>query len=263
MYKVLIVEDEELICKGLRYNYEWNKLDCVVIGEENNGKDGLRAIKEMRPDIVITDIRMPIMSGLEMIQEASEEYDFSSIIISGYDEFELAKKAIQLGVCEYLIKPLDYDQLDLALQRAQTWLEARRNYERNKSKQGNILDIELINKNLADMENIHSRRVKKMLAFVEENYNKKIGMSDLVELLDTSGTYLNQKFKLETGLTFNDYLNRYRIQKSIQLMKEGNQKISCIAVEVGFRDYKYFIDVFKKYIGMSPGKFMEYIGSQV
>src|SRR5690554_826275 len=97
-----------------------------------------------------------------------------------------------------------------------------------------------------------------MLDFIQENYHKKISINDLVEVLDKSSTHLNQKFKEETSYTFNVFLNRYRIQKSIDLIKSGENKICNIAISVGFSSYRYFISVFKKYTACLPGDFQKY-----
>src|SRR5690625_2227474 len=115
MYKVLIVEDEEMIRIGMRYTIDWVKADCVVVAEAENGREGLKKIENFKPDIVITDINMPIMDGIQMLEKGAKYSAFSSIIVSGYDEFGLAKQAINLGVCEYLIKPLQQTEVLNAL----------------------------------------------------------------------------------------------------------------------------------------------------
>src|SRR5690554_233603 len=97
-----------------------------------------------------------------------------------------------------------------------------------------------------------------MLGFIQKKYHQKISIKDLVEVFDRSSTHLNQKFKIETSYTFNVFLNRYRIQKSIDLIKEGENKICNIATSVGFSSYRYYIRVFKKYTGCLPGDFQEY-----
>lgn len=92
MNKVLIVEDEDIIRKGLMFMAKWSQYDCVVVGEAINGNDGLKQIEEKRPDIVIVDINMPEKDGLSMIEESIELYGYDTIIISGYSEFSYAKK---------------------------------------------------------------------------------------------------------------------------------------------------------------------------
>ena len=117
MLKVLLVEDENLIRRGLQYKMDWTEVNCVVVGEAATGKEGLARMRELRPDIVITDIRMPDMDGLEMLREGRAVCPFHAIIISGYGEFDYAQQAIRLGVAEYLLKPVDVNELRNCLRR--------------------------------------------------------------------------------------------------------------------------------------------------
>ncbi len=262
MYKVLLVEDEMMIRKGLQYSFDWLKEDCVVVGEAENGLDGVQKIRELRPDIVVTDVGMPIKNGIEMLEETLEEYGYSAIILSVYDEFHYAKQAMHLGVVEYLIKPLEYEQLSMALARAKEQCKMRHHFQDSVSKAGEVMEQTVLDLHLFIPENMKSSRVRTMLDYIQKNYKKKISIDELVEPLQTSATYLNQKFKEETGFTFNEFLNRYRIQKAIQLLKEGECKVYNVATETGFKEYKYFVNVFKKYTGTLPSKFREYYYGQ-
>jgi len=100
MHKVLIVEDEDIMRKGLMFMAKWHEVDCIVVGEAVNGQDGLEKIRKYRPDIVIVDINMPVMDGLEMLEKSIREYGYDAIIVSGYGEFEYARRGISLGVTE-------------------------------------------------------------------------------------------------------------------------------------------------------------------
>ena len=115
MLKVLLVEDENLIRRGLAFQMNWTDVGCVLVGEAASGEEGLEQIEALHPDIVITDIRMQDMDGLDMIRRGQEICSFRSIILSGYSEFDYAQKAIRLGVLEYLLKPVDKDRLSAAL----------------------------------------------------------------------------------------------------------------------------------------------------
>lgn len=258
MYKVLIVEDEKMIRKGLRYTFDWLKVDCVVVGEASNGKVGLKEIERLEPDIVLVDITMPIMDGITMIEKSVGNYIYSAIILSGYDEFEFAKKAIKLGVSEYLLKPVEEAQLFEALERAKEQVQLKKQCELLKDKSIDIEEIEVLPVGFFQDDFQGSKPVLESIKYIKQNYYKKIGMQDLVKVTDMSSTYLNEKFKEETTYTFNEFLNRYRIQKSINYMKKGRGKIYTIASDVGFSNYRYFISVFKKYVNCLPGDFLEY-----
>src|SRR5699024_435158 len=132
MYKVLIIEDEEMIRKGLMYSIDWFKYNCVVIGEATNGLEGVNQIKKLEPDIVLLDINMPIMTGLELLEEVSNNYSFSTIILSGYNDFTYAKKAIDYGVETYLLKIIEKVKLLEAIKKAKEKIEYKRQYKKKK-----------------------------------------------------------------------------------------------------------------------------------
>lgn len=255
MHKVLVVEDEDMIRKGIVHAVDWGSMGCVVVGEADNGLVGVEKIHELLPDIVVADVTMPLMDGLAMLEETIEKYPYAAIIISGYNEFELAQTAIRIGVSEYLLKPIEFDNLQLAVERAKQQVEQRKIYQRAKQKGEEIGELDLLAG--ANIDGIASKRVKAMLEYTHAHYAEKMSINDLAERFNISASYLNQKFKSETSYTFNEYLNRYRIMQAIKKIQQGNGKIYTIAEEVGFKDYKYFISVFKKYVNTSPGKFSE------
>ncbi|MNI35192.1 putative response regulatory protein [compost metagenome] len=244
-----------MIRKGLRYTFDWLGADCVVIDEAANGVEGLAKITDLKPDIVIADVNMPLMDGITMIERSVEAATCSFIIVSGYDEFHLAQKAVHLGVSEYLLKPLDQQQLLEALERAKAQIELKKKYQfiKNNPKQ---LD-EVLSAAMMDNPTKASKYVAQMITYIQENYADKISIQDLVKKLGISSTYLNQKFKSETTYTFNEFLNRYRIQKAMDLLKTREGKVYNIASEVGFKDYKYFISIFKKYVCLTPSQFQD------
>ena len=110
MLRVMIVEDEDMIRKGLVFTIDWLSMDCVVVAEASNGQEGYERILEYKPDVVIADICMPFMDGIEMIQKASEKVKFKSILLTSYAEFDYARRAIEARVCEYLLKPVDEER---------------------------------------------------------------------------------------------------------------------------------------------------------
>lgn len=106
MHNILLVEDEENIREGIKKIFDWEKANSELIGVAENGEEGIKKIHVYKPDIVITDVRMPHLNGLEMIEEAMKFHNFSSIIISGYDDFNYVKTALRLNVIEYILKPI-------------------------------------------------------------------------------------------------------------------------------------------------------------
>lgn len=255
MFKVLIVEDEEMIRKGLHYTFNWSEVDLIVIGEAGNGAEGLEKIDKLNPDIVIVDINMPIMTGIEMLEKSVDKYVFSAIILSGYAEFGLARKAVHLDVAEYLLKPVDNEQLKNALKKAKEQVIQRKQAKVIKEEYKELKEFSCLKPNIIKDRKKTSMYILKTIDYITLNYKKKISIQDLVEILGVSSTFLNNEFKRETTYTFNDYLNRFRINKAIDIMKNSDEKIYNIATDVGFKDYRYFINVFKKYTDCTPSDF--------
>jgi response regulator len=250
MYRVLLVEDEDIIRRGLLFAVDWLRAGCVVVGEAVDGEDGLRRIEELAPDIVITDVRMPYLDGLDMLAQ-SRERGYEAIILSGYDEFSYAKKAISLDVAEYLLKPIDFEALYAALARIKERLQRRDELRRHQLGKAEVLPAELLQPVTAGI----GKYTGKLLRRIRSDYAARLSLRELGEEYGVSEAYLNKCFKQDTSYTFNDFLNRYRIIQAAALLRAGGRKVYEVGACVGFPDYKYFTLVFKKYVGCSPGKF--------
>ncbi|WP_408008017.1 response regulator [Pseudalkalibacillus sp. A8] len=110
--KLLIVDDEPIITQGLRETVPWHELDVEIIGEAQDGEEALEIIENEAVDIILSDVKMPVMDGLELADHVNRCFPhIRIIIISGHEEFEYAKRAIGLGVRDYLLKPVDIDEL--------------------------------------------------------------------------------------------------------------------------------------------------------
>lgn len=249
MYSVLLVEDEEIIRKGIKHSVPWESFGCYVVGEAQNGEEGILMIEELKPDIVVTDINMPVVDGLRMIAETKCGYDYVAVILTGYSDFEYAKEAIRNGVSNYVLKPLNMEEMKETLERAV--LESRNIHcLRRRSEEAKELgNISLIGE--WEHKDLQDTVVKQVLEYLYQNYQEKVTLSDLEEQLHYSERYINQKFQKELGTTVIEYLNRYRIQKALQLIKQEKIPLSDIGYECGIGEYKYFNHVFKKYLGCS------------
>ncbi|MCX7695201.1 MAG: response regulator [Caloramator sp.] len=247
MFKVVIIEDEEIIRNGLILTIDWLSMDCTVVGTAENGLEGLNLIKEQKPDIVITDIKMPIMDGIEMLKQATKETSFYSIILTSYSEFEYAKQAISLKVYEYLLKPIDEEELIKIINNIKAEIK-----NKIASNNPNVIDIDSYIINSKD-----NYYVNQALLEIKNNYHKKISLEGISEMLGVSPSYLSRKFKSITSQTFMDILNQYRIKKSIDLLMSGKYRVYEISDLVGFGDYKNFFNTFKKYLNISPTEFLK------
>jgi len=251
-YKMLIIEDEVIIRKGLACCRDWKEHGITEVQEACDGAEGLDAIRAFHPDIVITDICMPKVSGLEVIEQTMVDYRYIPIIISGYSDFEYAQKAIEYGVTAYLLKPIDLDKLLEAVEKAKIELQ----------KQSLLEDYETSCKDFINTSfAMDARRqqygpiVQQMLDFVHAHYAEKITLGIIADYLHYSENFILRKFKKEVQINFSEYLSRYRIGKAMELMRTTETKLSDISALCGFSEYKYFKIVFTRYAGCTPRDF--------
>lgn len=253
MLKVLIVEDEPIIQKGLKYRVNWPDMGCVVAGTADNGVEGIKMIDALQPQIVIVDIRMPFKDGIQMLKETKEKYSYEAVIISGFDEFDYAKQAIRLNVSDYLLKPIDIQQLEETIKKLVK--KINNNKERRQLFKQNQYYKEILQLELGEIKN--SSPTEGIVNYITKNYKRDITLNDISEELNISVSSLNNHFKAEINYSVHEFLVRYRILKALQLIQNEQKYIYEVATMVGFNNYKYFSNVFRKYMGMSPSEFMK------
>lgn len=246
MIRVLVVEDENRIRKGIVMTTDWASLGCQVVGEAASGEEGLRLMKEKKPDIVLTDIRMKGISGIEMIESVKEKERPSFIILSGYSDFDYARSALRLGVEDYLLKPFKDQELIATLRK----VIARRGAEKKEEK---AFSVDFF-KEYPVVPGEGNAYVLKCLACLAEHYMKETSCSAMAEELGISESYLSKLFKKETGYSFVDYLTHYRMKKAVEIMRTDSPKIYELAYMVGYNDAHYFSNMFKRITGKSPSE---------
>ena len=241
MLKVLIVEDEEMIRKGIVLTVDWAALDCVVVGEAANGVQGLEAARRLEPSLIITDLKMPQMDGIEMLTALRAEGCTAYVIIlTAYDKFAYAQSALRLGAVDYLLKPFH----DGDLENAVTRIQQRRRPAAEATPIG------------AARKGDKSKYVLEAMDYISKHYNEPdISVGTVAQSLNISEGYLSHTFKKETDYTLLNYLTRYRIHKAMELLKDCRVKVYEVAEQVGYRDIAYFSATFKKYAGISPSEY--------
>ncbi len=242
MLKVLIVEDEEMIRKGIVLTVDWAALDCVVVGEASNGLEGLEAARRLEPTLIITDIKMPQMDGIEMVRALrAEGCGAYVIILTAYDHFSYAQSALRLGAVDYLLKPFHDGDLEAAVTQLRRRIEAD---SADAAGPG------------APRKGDKSKYVLEAMDYISKHYNDpEICVGTVAQNLNISEGYLSHTFKKETDYTLLNYLTRYRIHKAMELLKDCRVKVYEVAERVGYRDIAYFSATFKKYTGVSPSEY--------
>ena len=242
MLKVLIVEDEEMIRKGIVLTVDWAALDCMVVGEAANGVQGLEAARRLEPSLIITDLKMPQMDGIEMLKALRAQGCTAYVIIlTAYDNFSYAQSALRLGAVDYLLKPFHDGDLENAITRVQ---------QRMKPEAAETAPLGIVRKG------DKSKYVQEAMDYISAHYNDPdISVGTVAQSLNISEGYLSHTFKKETDYTLLNYLTRYRIHKAMELLKDCRVKVYEVAEQVGYRDIAYFSATFKKYAGISPSEY--------
>ena len=258
MYRVIIIEDEFLTRKGLIQTIPWLEHGCEVVGEASDGQEGIELALQANPDIVITDIHMPGMDGLTLIETLKNQISCEFIIFSGYGQFEYAKKALDLGVRGYLLKPVDDDEFFRVLDETIQVIHRKRHY----SKLMEQIDAPeakvhaFLEKYLEkDPTSCGERYLEDAVQYIRTHYGEELTGKTVAASLGISESYLGKLFRQHMGYTFLEYLTMHRIRVALDLLSQTDLKTYHIAEMVGYKDTRYFSDIFKKLVGVTPTQY--------
>ncbi|MDO5337447.1 MAG: response regulator [Eubacteriales bacterium] len=245
MYRVFLADDEMWVLFGLKKLIEKSGLPFQIVGEATNGVTTLEELEKKRPDVLFSDIRMPGLDGLELLERIKERgLQVEVIFVSGYAEFEYARRALQMEAFDYILKPVEQEILNNILLRLMKKL-SRGGIEADKTDQ----------KEQKEQEMISPTVVKQMVNEIKEHYTENITLVALAEKYGFSVGYVSSLLKDELGLSFSEYITAKRIQKAKELLADFRLSIDMVAEQSGYNDYFYFTKVFKKVVGISPSKY--------
>lgn len=235
----MVVEDEKIIRDGIVNVINRFGNGLKVCWENSDASAAWNCFQAEKPDIVVTDIVMRNMSGLELAQKIrGSGSDVPIVILSGYADFKYARSAIHLGVCEYMVKPLNVKKFIELLGRLKALLDSRG---------GNTEDAYT-----DDGKGSSNQAVAKVKKYVHENIGDDLSLTKLASTVNLSANYLSVLFKTETGLKYTDYVLKIRMEKAKDLLANSEFKIYEISELCGYSNVKHFISVFKKYTGTTP-----------
>lgn len=247
MKTILIVDDESRTRIGIKKTLDIWSAGRHRIETAANGIEALKWLEVNTVHIMITDVRMPKVDGLQMLEMLAARGQMPVVIvISSYAEFEYVKKSLQLGVFEYLLKPIDKSTLINTVQKA---LELDSSWDRLDAME-KLVDSKLLE--VGREEARYGRVIKEAIQYIEKHLHEVISMKQVAEHLHLNASYFSVLFKEQTGVTFSDYLTRLRLQKAKELLTTTKMPIWEIAEKVGYSTDKYFIKVFKDNEGVSP-----------
>ena len=249
MIKVLIIDDEPMQRQGIMRLTPWENFDAEVVGAAGSGMEGILLARKYRPDVLIVDIKMPGLSGLDVIARLREELDAEYIILSGYSEFEYAQQAISLGVCAYLLKPLDDSELTSAVRLAAEHIEERRFHLHERG----AAETDCVHFELPEEEPVRGYLLH-AVRHMEEHMAEPITVREVADELGLSVSYLHKLFA-RCGTSFSAYLTDCRLRRAGQLLRESDEKIYEVAAACGYQDTRYFSKVFQKHMGVKPTEY--------
>lgn len=233
--RILLVDDERGIAEGLSILLSAMGQPWEIVGIAEDGEQGIAMVNRLHPDIVITDVRMPVLDGLEMIRalkEAGSRCRF--IILSGYADFSYAQQAMKLGVRAYVTKPVDEDELAASI--AELWREARAgpvrpSPEKPPQKREPFDDIR---------------------DYVASHFEREITLQELSTRFFLNPYYIGQLFRKKTGMTYQNFVTQLRVDRAKQYLRETNLMVYEISERVGYSDTVYFSRIFERLTGLRP-----------
>ena len=245
-YSCIIAEDEELLLQNLVKKVEQSDAGFSVAGTAQTGFQAYELIEKTNPDLVISDIRMPVMDGIALLKKVREQYpQIDFIITSGYSDFEYARSAIKYQAAEYLLKPIDPEELNASLHKLKT------KYMLNQSTLEDIFNQDTAAHSPAQIADI-------LKEYLVRHYMEDINLNLIAYNMNYSSSYLTKLFVARYESSPSKYLINLRMQKAQHLLLHNpTLSIKQIGDAVGYHDQAYFSRIFKKYCKVYPAEYRE------
>lgn len=239
-FRVIVADDEKLIANNLARRIEQGCGAFEVAAKAGTGLEALELTRSLLPDVVFSDIKMPEMDGIALIEQIKKHAPgVLTVIISGYSDFEYARAAIRHGAADYLLKPVNPDELRRLLNRLEAILMAR---EQQVAPRREASPAEIVNS---------------VVIYLQDNYDKQIDFTHIAGTQAVSAPYLSRIFHEQVGVSPSRYLAEYRMQQAKKLLRDTRLSIREVAERVGYTDQFHFSKSFKNAVGLSPAQFRE------
>lgn len=253
MIRIILVDDEERIRKGIEKLIGRSGYDVEVVGSFKNGREALDfalSQPEDAIDAVLTDIKMPIMDGLKLISRLRRERpQMIFVVVSVYNEFEFAKQAMRYGAIDYLVKPIDLDELDRILGR----IAAMSGSFAGGAASSAAAEPAEASQETSDEAN---RLIEKVKTLLRENVKHDYSLKELADQVYINPNYLSKLFRKVTGETITDYVIHLRVERAKKLLEYHPElHVFEISEHVGYPDPSYFNRLFKKVTGLTPKEY--------
>ncbi len=278
---MLIADDEKIIREGL-CSIDWHSLGICEVFLASNGAEALKLFLEKDISIVVTDVKMPVMDGIELGRRLiTTDKKVKIVILSGHNDFEYAKEAMKFGAVDYLLKPVNAAELiqtvkklllSVSVEKVQILISKKKEsleelkvslYERDKELLTNYDGLLMHDKLFFYDETIpntpsgFSPQMLVSINHINLHYREPLTVDSIADVAGRSKNYFSTQFKKELGLSFVDYLNKVRLEHAKILLKSTGYMTYEISELVGYSEYRYFGTLFKKYTGKTPSEYRE------
>lgn len=239
MYKLIIADDEQIALEQFSLAYDWNSMGFELAGAFNSGKAALEYIRSNPVDALLSDVKMPHISGIDLARECYENHPrVGVILISAYRDFEYAHQALWYNVVDYVLKPINEEKFLKSIAKLKAHLEKR-------EKRAETPAI--------------SSAVRDAVAYVKEHYGNEITAETVAKKVMVSPEYFGTYFKKNYGQNFTAFLREVRMNAARDLLYNNDLTIAAVAEMVGYKTSSHFYEIFQSYFGMTPSQFRKSI----
>ena len=262
-YKVLLADDEQIERMALAKRLHKHFGDSLVIWQAADGNEAVRLCFKERCQIVIMDISMPELNGVEAAEQIRRlDEDCEIIFLTAYDEFSYAKRAIAIHALDYLLKPCEEEELTAVMEEAVGRIQKREQFEKLHMEQEmpEETGAEMPEPDLEEEPDEPDRlgqAAEKIRRYIRKNYMKDISMQDAARMMNYSDAYFCKLFKQCFDQNLTAYLARFRINEARRLLQDKNASVREVSMLVGYYDANYFAKVFKRIAGMNPSEYRD------
>lgn len=236
VYKLIIIDDEEKIASGMAQLFPWQNIGFEVVEVFTSARKALEYLDSHPVDVVLTDIEMPDMNGLELSRQLMGRPNIQKVFFSSYSNYEYFRAALQSGVTDYLMKPVDYSALLDCFEKIRSRLDARSAPQEEAPKA------------------YYDQIIYSVKQYLKTNY-RNATLEEAAAKVNLSSSYLSRIFKEKSGIGFSDLLLKIRMEKACELLEDIQYKSYDIAYYVGYDNPKNFSRAFKAYYHMSPSEY--------
>lgn len=259
--KVLMVDDEKHILEYLKHLLNWQHYGVTQLVAVNSSSEAAKLLNMERFDVLITDIRMPGISGLDLLRQIKEsKLSTKTIILSGYSDFKYAQEAIRLGVDDYVVKPVDGSEMSKAFMKVTAGIHRKMTDSASER-----VGEDCKNSSKTVCEGVSSRErnsgaseiVKYIKKYIQVHYAEDLSLDKLGELVHLHPVYLSRLFKDQAGERLSNYILKVRLNRGAELLADSSLRVNEICQMVGYQKTHYFIQVFKKQFGETPQQYRQ------